>query len=148
MPQLTRRRTEERLETWTISYDGVDVGKIVELPYQPHKPSRWQWACGFYPGADPHDRTVGQAASFDEARVAFEAAWRVYLARRRPEDFEAWRRDRQFHADKRAGRIAPANDGSIMLCACGETFDSHDPEQGDIHLRHIYLVQRAHLGGW
>ena len=46
-------------------------------------PPRWQRACGFYSGSsDLSEHVHGMAESFDQARVAFEAAWRNFLARR------------------------------------------------------------------
>jgi hypothetical protein len=50
---------------------------------------RWQWRCGFYPGGRPGECTSGTAADFDEARADFEAAWRVFLAKRTEADFQA-----------------------------------------------------------
>jgi hypothetical protein len=37
---------------------------------------------GFYPGAGPSEHRYGTAAAFDQARVAFEAAWREYPPKR------------------------------------------------------------------
>jgi hypothetical protein len=62
----------------------------------------WQWSCGFYPGSDLADHARGIAETFDQARGAFEAAWRVFLARRTEADFEENRRDRAFHVWKQA----------------------------------------------
>jgi hypothetical protein len=44
--------------------------------------------CGFYPGSHPGEHQDGTAASFDEARSDFEAAWKIFLAKRT----EAFRR--------------------------------------------------------
>ena len=35
--------------------------------------------------------TCGTAATFDEARADFEAAWRVFLSKRTEVDFQEWR---------------------------------------------------------
>jgi hypothetical protein len=56
----------------------------------------WSWACGFYPGCHPNERTDGTAATFDQARVEFEDAWRVFLSNRTEADFETWREQRDW----------------------------------------------------
>jgi hypothetical protein len=66
-------------------------------------PPRWQWACGFYPASsDLSEHAHGMAESFDQARGAFKAPWRNFLATRTEVDFEEYRRDRAFHAGKQA----------------------------------------------
>jgi hypothetical protein len=42
----------------------------------------------------------GTAASFDEARAAFETAWRVFLAKRTEADFQAWREEQAWTEEK------------------------------------------------
>jgi hypothetical protein len=32
---------------------------------------------------------------------------------------------------------------SLMMCPCGEAFDSHDPEGSYVHRVHIYAAQAA-----
>jgi hypothetical protein len=41
-----------------------------------------EWHCGFYPGSHPGEHQNGIAATFDQARSDFEAAWEVFLANR------------------------------------------------------------------
>ena len=70
------------------------------------------------------------ADTFDEARSAFEAAWKVFLANRTEADFQAWRhqRDRtaaKYAARQRGERFPSQMPSSLMKCPCGETFDSH-----------------------
>ena len=105
VPQLTRRRDPDaQQETWLIHYDDVRVGVIAERVGNPDSTPDWEWACGFYPGSDfvrPHSRPI-VAERFDQARDAFEAAWRVFPAKRTEADFEEYRRGRAFHAWKRA----------------------------------------------
>ena len=43
----------------------------------------------------------GSATTFDQARAAFERAWQQVEPTLREDDFEVWRRDRDFHAWKR-----------------------------------------------
>jgi hypothetical protein len=40
------------------------------------------------------------AASFEEARADFEEAWQVFLAKRTEADFQAWRDQRDWTAEK------------------------------------------------
>jgi hypothetical protein len=42
----------------------------------------WGRSCGFHPGSHPREHQRGTAATFDQARAAFEVAWRVFLSRR------------------------------------------------------------------
>jgi len=60
----------------------------------------WEWHCGFYPGSQPGERCYGTAASFEAARAAFETAWQDYLPRRSETDFEAWREEAAWTAEK------------------------------------------------
>jgi hypothetical protein len=60
----------------------------------------WGWSCGFYPGCHPREQQRGTAATFDQARADFLAAWRVFLSNRSEVDFQAWRRQRDWTAEK------------------------------------------------
>jgi hypothetical protein len=62
----------------------------------------WEWRCGFYPDSEPGDWSSGTAATFWEARKAFEAAWRIFLAKRTDADFQVWR----DHPDRAAQKYA------------------------------------------
>jgi hypothetical protein len=55
-----------------------------------------------YPGCKPGEIRGGAAATFEEARAAFEAAWRIFRAGCTEADFQAWREDRDWHARKYA----------------------------------------------
>jgi hypothetical protein len=74
MPTLTRRRSNDHHDCWHVYFGDVRVG-----------------TCGFYPGSHPGECTQGTAATLDQARAGFEAAWRVFLAKRTEADFQAWR---------------------------------------------------------
>jgi hypothetical protein len=102
LPELTRKRVNDRPETWHVHYVGVRVGVIVERSGIPPSSDPWQWFCGFYPGSNPGEQQYGTAADFDAARSAFEAAWREYLPKRTEADFEEWREDAAYHAAKYA----------------------------------------------
>ena len=71
---------------------------------QPLDQDPWQWNCGFYPGSEPRECCNGTAATFDQGRIAFGRAWRVFLARRTEADFQAWRHHRDITAWKYAMR--------------------------------------------
>jgi hypothetical protein len=149
MTELTRRRTDDHLETWEISYGDVPVGTIAKLEPDPVRPQNaWRWSCGIYPGAHPDENKAGIAETFEAAREAWQAAWERFLSKRRPEDFEEYRQYRQYMADKLAGRIPVKTSATIMRCACGTDFDSHTPAEVQVHAPHVYLAQRAQIGGW
>jgi hypothetical protein len=131
MPELTRHRTSDQHETWTIRFGYVDVGTIAQQGWDPN-PERsgvWQWSCGFYP------------LHRDQwARVAFDAAWKVFLPKRTEAEFEASRREKQWTANKYAlwdaGYTAQIRRGEIH-CPCGETFNPRFHEQTTAHITHI-----------
>jgi hypothetical protein len=97
MPALTRRRSKDASEEcWHVYYGDVRVGTIAIRSSNPFATDPWQWRCGFYPGSLPGDCTSGTAASFGEARDAFELAWRVFLANRTEADFDEYRKHRRL----------------------------------------------------
>jgi hypothetical protein len=67
-------------EAWLIHYGDVEVEQIEKIEGLPHVGVTWHWRCGFYPGCEPGEIRGGDAATFEEAREAFEAAWRIFLA--------------------------------------------------------------------
>jgi hypothetical protein len=92
MPALTRRRNPDApQETWRVYYGDVRVRAIAIRSGNPADTDPWGWSCGFYPGSHPKEYTSGTAATFDQARTAFEAAWRVFLSHRTAADFQEWR---------------------------------------------------------
>ena len=50
--------------------------------------------------AEPGEQRYGTSASFEAARVAFEAAWRDFLPKRSEADFKAWRDQEAWTAEK------------------------------------------------
>jgi hypothetical protein len=100
MPQLTRRRYFERPSCWHIYFGDVHVGTIAIRSGIPPDEDPWGWSCGFYPGSHPGECTNGSAATFDQARADFEAAWKVFFAKRSEADFQAWRDQRDWTAVK------------------------------------------------
>ena len=101
MPTLTRRRsTDAREECWHIYFGDVRVGTIARRVGNPFDTDPWEWACGFYPGSHPAEHQDGTAASFEEARADFEQAWTLFLSRRTDADFQAWRDQQAWTAEK------------------------------------------------
>ena len=95
MPALTRRRAKDvHHECWHILYGDVRVGTITERAGVPHDVDQWGWRCGFYPVTHRGEHTDGTAETFEQARDAFEAAWKAYLPKCTPADFEEYRRQR------------------------------------------------------
>jgi hypothetical protein len=99
-------------------------------------------------GSSPGECTSGTAASFWEARTAFEDAWRVFLANRTEADFQAWRDERDWTERKYAlfdagqrpppAEWEPGKPCSIwMKCRCGELFDSRRLDHTVLHVPHI-----------
>jgi hypothetical protein len=100
MPALTRKRVNDRPVTWHVHYAGVRVGLIVERSGVANTSEPWEWHCGFYPGSNPGELRYGHAASFEAARAAFEAAWSDYLPKRTEADFQEWRDQEAWTAEK------------------------------------------------
>jgi hypothetical protein len=148
MPTLTRRRYPQRPDCWHIYYGDVHAGTIARRVGNPFDTAPWEWACGFYRGSHPGEHQCGTAVSFDEARAAFEKAWRVFLSKRAEADFQAWRDQRDWTARKYAmwecGEKLPSQQpSSTMRCACGDVFDSHRLEHTLIHVPHITAEHKA-----
>src|ERR1700741_3261638 len=102
MTALTRRRgphTPE--ETWLIYYGDVQVGVTAERVGNPTVRHVGNGAAVSIPAAIHQSRREG-AGTFDQARGAFELAWRFFWAKHGGADFEEYRRDRAFHAWKQA----------------------------------------------
>ena len=101
MPSLIRSRDPlVDQETWRIYYGDVLAGTIAQCVGSPGAAPMWQWRCGFYPGSRPGECTAGTADTFDQARADFETAWRMFLAKRTQADFEEWREQRAWTAEK------------------------------------------------
>ena len=101
MPALTRRRSLDAPdECWHVYYGDVRVGTIaIRTGIPPHE-DPWGWNCGFYPGSHPRECTDGTAANFDQARTDFEQAWAVFLSKRTEADFQKWRDQQAWTAEK------------------------------------------------
>ena len=126
MSTLTRRRSPDaREECWQIFYGDVRVGTIGKRVGIPRDQTPWGWSCGFYPGSHPGERTNGTAATLEQAKVDFEAAWRVFLAKRTEADFQEWRdqqawTERKYAMWARGERLPSQKPSSLMTCPCGQ----------------------------
>jgi hypothetical protein len=140
IPTLTRRRDPKaRDECWHIYYGDIRAGSITRA-IGVGGVDLWGWSCGFYPGSHPGEATGGSAATFEQARMAFEAAWRVFLAKRTEADFAAWRYERDFttwkYAMWDAGLKPPTQtQAGLSRCFCGAeiTIASVDGHIRDAH---------------
>ena len=63
-------------------YGDVHAGTLAIRSGVPHGQDQWGRSCGFYTGSHPGDYTNGSAATFEQARADFGAAWRVFLSTR------------------------------------------------------------------
>lgn len=101
MPDLIRTRDRQaRGEAWLIYFGDVHAGTIAERVGHPADTEPWEWHCGFYPGSKPGEFRNGTAQTFDEARGEFEVAWQVFLSKRTEADFQAWRDQEAWTAEK------------------------------------------------
>jgi hypothetical protein len=140
MAALTRRRDpNSHEETWHILYGGLRVGTIGQGAGNPLGTDPWFWQCGFYPGSNPGDESHSTAESFEAARTAFEAAWRIFLSKRTAADFLEYRHFRAStawrYAMTDAGCKVPTEvaDGHSH-CFCGAAIGITDMDE------HIYAA--------
>jgi hypothetical protein len=144
MIALTRRRQKDRhQECWDILYGDVRVGAIGERAGVPKDVEQWGWHCGFYPVSHRGVSTDGVAETFDQARAAFEAAWRGYLPRCTDADFDAYRYQQAFTAWKYAmwdaGCKMPTQTVTgATKCFCGVMINNRT--SGD-HIRACHMEQ-------
>jgi hypothetical protein len=99
---LVRGRLDRASMGWHVYYGDLHVGTIAERTGNPVETDQWEWNCGFYPGSHPREIRSATAATFEQARADFEAAWPVFLSKRTEADFQAWRHDRDRTARKYA----------------------------------------------
>ena len=145
MPALALRRQKDRhQESWQVCYGDVQVGWIGERAGVPKDAEQWGWHCGFFPLTHRGLRAHGVAESFDQARSAFEAAWRDYLPRCTEADFDEYRFERAHDAWKRrmwdAGCPMPSPTLSgTTKCFCGATISLRTSED-HIRAHHMEVV--------
>ena len=97
---LIRRRDPHRSDSWLIYLGDVHVGSVGRAVGTPGAAQRWVWFCGFCPGSEPGEQTHGTAATLDQARADFERAWLVFSSKRTEADYQAWRDQRDWTAEK------------------------------------------------
>lgn len=101
--KLTRRPDPHRPDCWRIFCGDICAGWIAKAATV-NAASVWNWSAGFYPGSGPGEIRSGTANSFEEAKAKFERAWLAFASSRTPEDFEEWRDQRDWTAQKYAAR--------------------------------------------
>jgi len=113
MTALTRRRSDnDHQETWHIYFSDVRIGTIGVRGGLPTTADEWGWDVGFYPGMEPRARRSGSAATFDEARAAFEGAWRQLEPTLTEGSYEEWRRAAPPRKDHPRARVLGDSQGS------------------------------------
>jgi hypothetical protein len=101
-PALTRRRLNERFESWGIFYGEVQVGGLSQH-IGVGSTMIWQWSCGFYPGCDRRTQmSAGNALTFEEAKAEFQKSWVRLQPQITPAMIDEWRQQRAFTAWKYA----------------------------------------------
>ena len=101
MPALTRKRVNDRPVTWHVHFDGVRVGVIVERSGVARAAEiRGSGIAASIRAAIRATIATARRPSFEAARAAFEAAWRDYLPRRSEADFQEWRDQDAWTAEK------------------------------------------------
>ncbi|MET4315895.1 hypothetical protein [Bradyrhizobium sp. RT4b] len=125
MTALTRRRSDNpHEETWHIYFTDVRIGTIGLHAGVPVHADQWGWSIGFYPGMEPGAHQIGSAESFEAARTGFEASWERMRLTLTEDNFEEWRRSRDFHAWKyrmwdTGCRMPTQNRDGWSTCFCG-----------------------------
>lgn len=94
--RLTRRPDPDRKDAWMIYAGDIRAGSIAKAAGTPNAIVQWKWSAGFYPGSGPGEIKGGTTDTFDQARAAFEKAWRVFLSTRTTADLEEWRAQRDW----------------------------------------------------
>jgi hypothetical protein len=102
MTALTRRKDPHRPDRWDVYFEDIAVGSIGKCAGVPLHVDQWEWGCGLAIGSTRGIRAVGTAASFDDAREAFDAAWAKLESLITPEDLDALRHQRAWTAWKYA----------------------------------------------
>ena len=138
MKALTRRRSKDTPEESSrIFYGDVPVGWIGIGAGVPADVDLWGWRCGFYPGMEPRSQRDGSAATYEQARAAFQFAWRHVLPSLTDANFEDWRRHNALGKWKYrmwdAGLKLPTQlaEGR-STCFCGAAIDLENTRQ------HVY----------
>jgi hypothetical protein len=142
MPALTRRRSAAApQETWHIYYGDLRIGSIGKRAGVPVDVEQWGWRCAFYPGMRPGGDRHGSAETFEEARSAFEVAWREVLPGLEKGAFNDYRRDLALHNWKYAMwdahcRLPTQIPSGISQCFCGAEI-SIDNVRAHVYAAHM-----------
>ena len=96
--KLVRRPDPHRKDTWSIYAGDIVAGSIARAAGTPNALVQWKWSAGFYPGSKPGEIKGGTTDTFEQARAAFEKAWRVFASARTEADYAEWRDQRDWTA--------------------------------------------------
>jgi hypothetical protein len=110
MPALTLRKDPDRPDRWVVYFGDISVGSIGRCAGVPGHVDQFEWGCGFPPASNRGIAAGGTAATFEQAREAFGAAWARLEARLALEDFDAYRRQGAWTTWKYARRRSAAAD--------------------------------------
>ena len=123
MTTLTRRRLNERFESWGIYYGDVLVGGLSKMNGLGSS-MIWRWSCGFYPGCEPHQQSAGSENHFEEAKAAFQQSWDRLQPQLTPAMMDEWRKQQAWTDWKYAMQDAHCElptqtTTGISRCFCG-----------------------------
>jgi hypothetical protein len=130
MTELTRRRDRDLGDNqWHIFHGDVRVGRIGKRAGVPINVDQWGWSCGFSPASDRGIVEAGPAADFEQARLAFEQAWRTIRPRCTEADFAGYRRQRASNNWKQkmwatGCKLPTLSADGRSTCYCGASIDS------------------------
>jgi hypothetical protein len=143
MPALTRRRdVESRQEYWLIYYGDVHVGTIaVRSGIMTSR--NGAGAAGSIRAPCPVSAQPARLSPSKQARAAFESAWRVFLSKRTEADFDAWRDQRDWAAERYhrfdRGELMPHDRRATGLIATPDVIPGGRTERA-IDLRFLQLA--------
>jgi hypothetical protein len=99
---LTRRADPDRADCWQVYCGDIHAGTIARSTGRPNAQNEWTWSAGSYPGSGPGEIKGGTALTFEKDKAKFERAWLAFAFSRKPENFEAWRDQRDWTVRKYA----------------------------------------------
>jgi hypothetical protein len=74
---------------WSIHEDGVEIGRLYEDPTATRPEIGWFWSIVVMGAARQRVRTDGRAATLEEAKAQFAAAWETLQRAAKDSDSEA-----------------------------------------------------------
>jgi hypothetical protein len=124
MSTLTRKLlSDEHRQSWGIFDGELRVGSI-SSGIGTNGKTVWQWSCGFYPGCEPHQQSIGTAPTYDQAKAEFKKAWERLQPQITPEMRDEWLQQQAWiawmYAMREAGCKLPSQTTTgVSRCFCG-----------------------------